>query len=258
MASGFVDIHSHILPGVDDGSGSLEESLEMLEVAIAAGTSDIVATPHASPQYAYDSGLVQSLRGQLQEAVGNRIRIHLGCDFHFTFDNVQQALASPAAFSINGAGYLMVEFSDLNIPPNTELAFSQLQAKGLVPVVTHPERNALLRATPQRLRQWVESGSLLQVTAQSLLGRFGPEAQSFSRRLVREGLAHFVASDAHDPFGRPPRLDEAFRFLTGLYGEIHAGMLLREFPAATLTGRRLDPGPVPTPPPAKKWFQFWL
>ncbi|MBI4892798.1 MAG: exopolysaccharide biosynthesis protein [Acidobacteria bacterium] len=257
MKAGFVDIHSHILPGIDDGSSSFEESLEMLKVAAASGTACIVGTPHANSQFTYDRAAAQVLIDQLRPLAPPDLEIELGCDFHLTYENVRQAIAAPGSFTIASGPYLLVEFSDFNIPPNTEAAFDQLQRAGLIPIVTHPERNPLLRDSTDRLRRWVDSGNYLQLTAQSILGRWGADARSSSLRWLNEGLVHFVASDAHDPEGRPPRLDAAFEFLSAQYGEELAGLLTIHHPAAVVAGYRLDAGPLPKPQIPKKWYQFW-
>src|SRR5215510_8528407 len=108
-----VDVHSHILPGLDDGSGSIEESVAMLRMAADAGTTDIVATPHASTEFVFDAGVVEQKIIEVQAAAGGDIRVHYGCDFHLTMENIEDAMAHPGKYSINHLGYLMVEFSDL-------------------------------------------------------------------------------------------------------------------------------------------------
>jgi protein-tyrosine phosphatase len=253
---GFIDIHSHIVPGVDDGAHSREESLEMLRVAIEAGTTDLVATPHANPRYSYDRDASQTALDDLQSAVGGAIQLHLGCDCHFSHDNLAAVMAAPARFTVNGGPWLLVEFSDYSIPPATEVVFASLRALGVYPIVTHPERNLQLLRNSGRLKDWVRAGAYLQVTAQSLTGGFGGDARGLSLDLIRHGLVHFVASDAHDPVGRPPRLDEAFRLLCSKFGEEYARLLVEEYPRAVIEGRAIEAGPAPLPP-ARRWYQFW-
>jgi protein-tyrosine phosphatase len=253
---GFVDIHSHILPALDDGSESLEQSVEMLRLAASTGTTDIVATPHANAQFAFDRERAQALLEELQAAAGPAPRLHLGCDCHLSHDNIQGVLGDPARYTINGAGYLLVEFSDFNIPPATEGVFASLRQAGVTPVVTHPERNPLLRQTPARLAAWVRSGVYLQVTAQSLTGGFGFDARDCALSLTEQGLVHIVASDAHDPVGRPPRLDLAHALLAKRFDAEFAELLCSTFPGAALAGVPLNPGPL-TPPRGRKWYQFW-
>ena len=193
-----IDIHSHILPGLDDGSKSLEESVAMLRQAAAAGTTDIVASPHANQDYAFDPLVVAQKIGELQAAAGETPRIHYGCDFHLTLENIEDALRSPGNYSINHRGYLLVEFSDFLIPKTTGQIFARMMQAGLRPIVTHPERNQLLQRRLPELEAWVAQGAHLQVTAQSLLGRFGKTAKKCAHELMGRGLVHFLASDAQE------------------------------------------------------------
>src|SRR5688500_1615002 len=134
---GFVDIHSHILYGLDDGAKTIAESLEMLRLAAAAGTTDIVATPHASGQYAFSPELIDARIGELSAAT--EVRIHRGCDFHLQADNIEDAIAHPHKYTINHSGYLLVEFSDIAIFASTDEILSELVGAGMAPIITHPE-----------------------------------------------------------------------------------------------------------------------
>jgi len=256
-----VDIHSHVLWGVDDGAKTLDDSLAMVAMAAAAGTTDLVASPHASPQYKYDPALVRERLDAIQAAShtqpGPKIRLHIGCDFHLSYDNIQDALANPRKYTINGGRYLLVEFSELLIFRNTGEIFSRMLEAGMAPIVTHPERNQLLCQRIDELAAWCEAGAFLQVTGQSFLGRFGRRAAEFAHTLVDRGLVHFVASDGHDLVHRPPRLDEAFAWLERRYGRGLAELLCVENPRAALTG---DPIALPVANPpllSRKWYQIW-
>lgn len=252
-----VDIHSHILWGMDDGSHSLEMSVAMLQMAAAGGTADIVATPHANTDYEFQPELIAERRAELQAQLGDRIRIHTGCDFHLKYDNIQDALADPRKYSVNGLGWVLVEFSDMMIFPNTEEIFVQMRNAGMGIIVTHPERNWLLRKDIERLRRWVDAGAYLQVTGGSLLGAFGTDARKFSEELMARGMVHFLASDAHDLDRRSPRLDYVRTHVAERYGEEYAEALLETHPRAVIEGRALHPGALEPPEPAKRWFQFW-
>lgn len=252
-----IDIHSHILPGVDDGAKCMEDSLEMLEMAAAAGTTDIVATPHANSKYEYDRDSIIALARELQSRSRAGVNIHTGCDFHLSYENLQALFDSPLRFCINSGPYMLVEFNDLAIPPSTEQIFDQLLARGIVPIVTHPERNAHLRRDLDRLARWVRGGAYLQVTGQSLLGQFGQEAASAASAMIEAGLVHFVASDAHDARARTTKLDGAFALVASRWSTDLATCLCRHFPVAVIAGAPLDRGPLPRPRPAKRWFEFW-
>jgi protein-tyrosine phosphatase len=247
-----IDIHSHVLPGLDDGAETMEQTIAMLEIARAAGTSAIVATPHANTQYRFDPARVDDLIAQAQARIGNGITLHRGCDFHLMFDNVNDALQHPARYTINGRAYLLVELSDLVIFPNTGDLFDRLEQHGMRIIVTHPERNPLLQQRIELIAEWVSKGRYMQLTAQSLAGRFGPRARSFARLLLDRGLVHFIASDAHDTQSRPPRLDEACAWVRDAYGESLAKRLFITHPAAALEGDELDLAGFPPPKQAKE------
>ena len=247
-----IDLHCHILPGLDDGPETLEQSVAMLRVAAAAGTSDLVASPHANFEFPFDPDTVCRKIQELAAAAATPVRLHRGCDFHLQYDNIQDALANPSKYTIDGGPYLLVEFSELLIVRSTDEVFERFRQAGIVPIITHPERNFLLHRRSARLRSWVEAGCLVQVTAQSLLGRFGPEARRAAHRLVEQGLVHVVASDAHDAEDRPPRLDLAHQRLSRKYGQGWADLLCRVNPAAVLAGQPLPEQPPP-PRPARWW-----
>lgn len=249
-----IDIHSHILWGIDDGARDRETSVAMLKLAAETGTTDIVATPHSDMQFKYDAELVTQLIAELQGEMAGAIKIHKGCDFHMSFENVQACLENPTKFTINGLGYLMVEFADTFIPPSTEEIFRQFSARGITPVITHPERNPVLQGSTERLQRWIESGCLVQVTAQSVTDRFGKAAQQAAWKWLKAGLVHVLASDAHDTEHRPPRLDLARDIMTSEMGADVARMLLEDNPGAVINGERVWMQ-VPVVK-KKKWFFF--
>ena len=251
-----VDIHSHILHGLDDGAKTFEDSLAMVRMAKAAGTTDLVATPHANLTYEFKPDVVEQRLSELREAAGDSApRLHGGCDFHLAFDNIQDALTNPRKYTIGHRNYLLVEFSDLAIFHTTTSVFENLIAAGMIPVITHPERNALLQMRIQSLREWVGMGCLIQVTAQSFLGRWGNAARQFSGELMKQGLVHVVASDGHDTVRRPPVLAEAYRHLADEYGAASADRLFSRNPLAIVEGKPLLPS---EPEPVnRRWYRFW-
>jgi protein-tyrosine phosphatase len=231
-------------------------SLEMLRIAAESGTVDIVATPHSDLQYAFQPDAMERKIAELSAAPGPKPRLHTGCDFHLHFDNIQDCIAHPDKYTINHKRYLMVEFPDSNIAKSSSQVFDRLQQADITPVITHPERNALLMHQPAQLLQWVSAGCLVQVTAQSFLGRFGKHAQSAAEDMMSRGLVHFIASDAHDPEFRPPILKAAFELIAAKYGEDTAVRLFITHPAATLTGEYLEIE-IPEPEQRRKWYQLW-
>jgi protein-tyrosine phosphatase len=250
-----IDIHSHILPGLDDGAGSPEESLAMLRMAAAGGTTDIVATPHANHEYRFDPARVEREIAGLQAAVGDTPQIHYGCDFQLTPENIEDAIRSPGKYSIDHRGYLLVEFSDFLIPKTTSEIFARLIGAGLRPIVTHPERNQLLQSRLEELAGWVSKGALIQVTAQSMLGLFGKPAKAAAHQLMIGGMVHFLASDAHDLEYRTTPLDAAWRYVEANFGADAAVRVLEENPRSVLAGVPLNPAPYALK--KRKWFGLW-
>ncbi len=249
-----IDIHSHILPGIDDGSRSTEESVSMLKIAAESGITDIVATPHSNLKFTFDPALVDLKIAELQVECPE-IRIHRGCDFHLIPERIAEALQDPGKYSINHNGYLLVEFPDFLIPDSTDEIFECMVGKGLVPVLTHPERNPVLQKQIERIGKWMEIGCLVQVTAQSVTGRFGRTARKCAHDLLHRKWVHFIASDAHDTRHRPPILSEAYEWVSKDYGETTALALFVTNPQAALCGEPVTPCQAAAK--AKRhWFQF--
>jgi protein-tyrosine phosphatase len=161
-----VDLHCHILPGLDDGAKTIEDSLAMAEDAIADGITHVVATPHANSHYVFEFSRVRAARKELSERLEGRLTLGTGCDFHLSPENLKAIRIESAPFCINQKDYLLVELNDFSIPPAMDQALHELQLAGLHPIITHPERNGLLRAQPERLRKWVELGCYAQVIAE--------------------------------------------------------------------------------------------
>lgn len=255
-----VDLHCHILPGLDDGPDNMDESLEMAETAIADGITHIVATPHSNDSYRFDFVQVRRLRAELQRRVGNRLKIAAGCDFHLSPENVALLRKQPRQYCINQRDYLLLEFNEVSIPPPVDTTLHEMQLSGLRLIVTHPERNAILRAHPERLREWVRRGCFAQVTGGAVTGVFGPTAQQLALQWIREGLIHFVASDAHNNDVRPLRLQPAYDLVAERLGEGKARFLFLENPGAAFEGRDLPHVPEIekelAPPPRKRFLFF--
>ena len=234
-----VDLHCHILNGMDDGAKSVEESLAMAEMAIADGITHIVATPHSSNEYRFDFAAVQQAAADLQRAIGDRVKLATGCDFHWSPENLVALKKKSAAFCIHQKNYLLVEFNDFSIPPAIDNTIYEIQLTGLRLIITHPERNAILRSQPDRLEKWIRTGCYGQVTGGSLIGTFGPLARRNSLAWIARGLVHFVASDAHNLTGRPHKLRAAYDVVQAEFGRQKAQALFVENPLAAFEGRPL-------------------
>lgn len=255
---------------MDDGPATFEDSLAMLRMAATHGTTALVATPHASPDYRFQPETIarrmEELRGALRKlarttepdaAESGALELYSGCDFHLSYDNIEDALVNPQKYTINQKNYLLVEFSDLLIFKNTSEIFARLAEAGMIPVITHPERNGLLRMRLEEIAGWVESGAYVQVTAQSLIGEFGQRARGFSQKLLDRGLVHFIASDGHDCVRRPPCMDRARAWLTDNYGAEVSETLCVTNPRAAVSGEPLKKVSVEVTPSSRKWYRFW-
>jgi protein-tyrosine phosphatase len=234
-----IDIHCHILPGLDDGAESLEVARAMGEMAIADGITHVVGTPHASETYRFVPDLVRQRREELQALFGSRLTLVTGCDFHLSFDNLQDIRRDATPYTVNQKNYLLVEFADYSIPPSMDQALHELQLAGLRPVITHPERNPLIRTQPERLFRWLRQGCYAQVTAGSLQGKWGRAALAAATKWLEGGAVHFLASDAHNTTTRPLKLKEAFDLVAKTNGADVARALLVDNPLAVLEGRAL-------------------
>jgi protein-tyrosine phosphatase len=236
---GFVDIHCHILPGLDDGPEELESSIEMAQVASACGTTDLVATPHSNYQWGYEVDRIEQLLGELRQVTGNVPHLTRGCDFHLSYENIQDALVHPRKYSINGGRYLLVEFPDFFNIDAMETALNQLIGVGLVPVLTHPERNPVFQQNREVIPRYIRLGCIVQITAGVFKLEWGNTALKAAEDLLSREWVHVIASDGHSPNRRSPRLDEAFEAVRERQGEPVARALLSDNPRAIVQDEEL-------------------
>jgi len=217
-----VDIHHHLLPGLDDGSKDLETSIAMAKMAAADGITHIVATPHANHRYNFDPALIDERLSALRQALaadGVSITIGRGCDFHLSYENLQHAYREPKHFAINGLGYMLVELPDYSIPKQLDDAFYELRIAGVEPILTHPERNPALQKDSSRMEEWLRQGMLVQLTTSSVLGQMGSVAERMSHRMLENRWVHFLATDAHNLKSRPPQMQAAHDLVAKKYGK---------------------------------------
>jgi protein-tyrosine phosphatase len=251
-----VDLHCHILFGLDDGPKLLDDALAMAEDAIADGITHVVATPHCSSQFLFDFAAVQAKRDALAEKLHGRLKLATGCDFHLNHENLLAIRKHPEPFCINQKDYLLVEFNEFSIPPAMDQTLHELQLAGLRPIITHPERNPILRSQPERLLHWVRLGCFAQITAGSLSGVFGPGAKEDAWNWLTRGLIHFVSSDAHNTARRPLKLRFAYDSIAQQLGEETARALLIENPLAAFHGDPLPYVPEMAEPEPRKRKRF--
>ncbi|WP_339213266.1 CpsB/CapC family capsule biosynthesis tyrosine phosphatase [Ornithinibacillus sp. FSL M8-0202] len=216
-----IDIHSHILPGIDDGAQTITDSLAMAQEAVKQGIHTIIATPHhQNGQFTNVrediEKYVEILNGTLQEEnipltvlTGQETRIH---------GDMLQELETGIIATLNHTQYVFVEFPSGDVPRYAEKMLFDIQVAGYKPIIVHPERNRHIAEHPSTLYNFVEKGALTQVTAASLAGKFGKAVQKLSHQLIDHNLAHFIASDAHNTTSRGFIMKEAYRILKNEHG----------------------------------------
>lgn len=240
-----IDIHSHILPGVDDGAESWHIAVEMCRLAVTDGVTHMVATPHANDRYSYDRAHLTGVLGQLQEQIGARLQLSLGCDFHLSYENMERVLVEPHTYTIGETNYLLVELSNFSVPLQIKDCFTRLGDRGLTPIITHPERNPILQQTPQRVLEWVDQGCLMQITASALTGYWGERPEAICHWLLKRSAVHIIASDAHNTKHRAPVLSEARDIAARLQGDEYAHALVEGNPGAVVSGKPIPYCPRP-------------
>jgi protein-tyrosine phosphatase len=204
-----IDLHCHILPGIDDGAANLDISLGMAQASVAGGVSVVVCTPHILPGLYHNAGpQIASAVERLQDALeqeGIPLRLVAGADAHMAPDLIA-GLRSGRIPSIAESRYVLVEPPHHTAPPQLESFFFSLLVEGFVPILTHPERLNWLQHRYEAIRQLVRAGVWMQITSGSLTGAFGRNAQYWAYRMLDEGHVHILATDAHDTHRRPPDL----------------------------------------------------
>ncbi|MYL40676.1 tyrosine-protein phosphatase [Virgibacillus salexigens] len=224
-----IDIHSHILPGIDDGANNEEDSLALGRAAIDQGIQVIVATPH------HQNGAFNNYRWEIERSVEilNKLFLREGLDLTVLpgqevriHGEMVEGVRKKELLPINYSKYLFVEFPSADVPRYTTQLLFDLQVEGYTPVIVHPERNRELLEHPNKLYEFISKGALAQLTAGSLIGKFGKDIQKFSQQLIGSNLIHFIASDAHNIKSRKYYMREAFNEIKKQYGTEYYYMFL--------------------------------
>ena len=242
----WTDIHSHILPGFDDGASDEEEFLEMARVAVEGGTRLMAATPHYDcEQPSFEPAAVAAAvegHNRLLEEEGIPLLLVAGLEVRINAGLLYLAKsAGLRELSIGGAGnYMLVDLPLSDMPLATPDILFQVQLRGITPILAHPERNRYLVEHPRALGDLVERGIEVQVDSGSLQGLFGRQAERAARLLIEKGTARLVASDAHSPGGRNPDMSGAAWIVGSLIGNTAPGVLMEGNPGSVLDGWELS------------------
>ena len=233
------DLHTHILPGLDDGARDLYDTLAMADLAVRSGTTDLIATPHCNLPYLYENyynGAYQDAFEAAARAIeeeGIPLRLWPGMEVYCTADLprlIEEGLVVP----LNGSRYLLMEFDFGEDPAFAARMLGEVQALGLTPVVAHPERYEFVQHSPAVAARWQATGCLLQVNKGSFFGSFGKPAAKTAHWCLRTGCFHLVGSDAHSPYRRTTRMDDVYEFLADRTSAAVADFLLQDNPARIL------------------------
>ena len=235
-----IDLHSHILPVLDDGSQSLRESLAMARMAVESGATVMAATPHCAQARAREVYAAWKMLRQALKENGIPLRLFPGMEI-FGTRNTLELLREGELFTLNGSRYPLIEFSFQSSGEEETWILRGLCRAGLRPIVAHPERYAYVQSDPEILNRWCRMGCLLQVNRGSLLGRFGSQAQALAMELVERNFAAIVASDAHSPNMRTPWMEDVQKLLSQEFSARCARALLLENPRKILKDEPITP-----------------
>jgi protein-tyrosine phosphatase len=251
-----IDLHCHVLPGIDDGPDTIEGSLALARVAVAAGIRTLVATPHVSWRYPNDPDTIARLVAEVNARLsqeGVELEIRQGGEIAMThLPEIEPDLLK--RFGLGGGSWLLVEPPFTAVATGLDAIVQDLLRRGHRVLLAHPERCQGLRRDPRMLEGLAANGVLMSITADSLTGRFGGEVRRFSLQLARDGMVHNVASDAHDDVQRPPGIAPALE-QAGL-GPL-ADWLTCEVPQAILADERIPPRPAGAISAAARRRRFW-
>ncbi|MCR5403281.1 MAG: protein-tyrosine-phosphatase [Butyrivibrio sp.] len=232
-----IDIHCHIMPGVDDGSPDMKTSLEMLRIADKNDITHLILTPHHKPMHHNVSPEHNVLyRKELQQnarAEGIRAKLFSGNEIYYSDETVDELMRGEVC-SLAGSDYVLIEFHPTNPYKAIQNAMYRVLTAGFIPIVAHVERYSDIVTKPVHVEDLIEMGCLIQVNASSIMGKYGFGISSFTRKLLKKELVHFIASDAHDTGNRAPQLLECRKYVEKKYGDEYAKELFFTNPANVL------------------------
>jgi len=249
-----IDIHSHVLPTIDDGPSSWQETMDMIRQAREDGVAEVAITHHVLSNLAYqrENEIIEKFN-ELKERIASEklnIKLHLGSEIYAQPD---MELFHTISTYNNNKKYFLVEFPMQGVPRFVSDRFFKLVLDGMIPIIAHPERNLGIIRHPEQAFEFVQQGALLQMNAGSILGRHGPPVRDTARILLNSNLIHFCGSDGHNTTSRPLKLRGAYNAVAEEWGEERARRLFVENPRKALVGEEIKaPEPMPIQPLKKK------
>lgn len=240
-----VDIHCHILHGLDDGSDNIEESVKMAKLASESGTKAIIATPHSNIPDSFENYFSKAYAEKFFElnkrlaAENIPVKIYPGHEI-FAAGNFIELIKRKRLVTLNNSVYPLIEFDFYEHPKTVFPKLEQLLAEGYVPVVAHPERYEFIQYDEEAAEHIKEIGCLIQLNKGSITGKFGRSAQHTAHRILDARLADFVASDAHSPYMRTPRLEKTHEIIGEIYSYDYAQLLLSENPTKLIKNQKIQ------------------
>ncbi len=256
-----IDLHSHILPGIDDGSSSLDISLQMAQRWVEQGVTTVACTPHILPGlYDNNGAAIRSAIGELRLALALKsipLQLVEGADNHISPDFLG-GLRTGRLLTLAGSRYVLVEPPHHIMPPRLEGFFFNLSAAGYVPILTHPERLTWAAENYEALEKIAASGVWMQLTSGSFTGLFGKSARYLAEKMLDDGLVHILASDAHDMQKRPPNLLEGFELVAQRVGARIARDLVVTRPWGVVENAAPESMPVASKPTGREKKQGWF
>lgn len=235
---GYVDMHCHILPGIDDGAGSRQEMMRMMQIAYKEGIRAVIATPHYHPRRGQaDAGIVKEALKRAQSEVQKvmpDMKLYGGNEIYYRHD-AKEMLRAGELLTLAGSDYVLVEFSMSSVTSDQILeAVKDLQMGGYLPVIAHLERYDNILGDVDFALELVEAGAYIQVNADSVIGELGGNRKRYIKKLIKNECVHFIGTDAHDASRRAPLMKKCAQYIEKKFGEETAEMLLNEHPALVL------------------------
>lgn len=252
-----IDLHCHILPGLDDGAQNLEEAVAMARAAEEDGIEKIVATPHLFRDgfYFEDLSIIEQKRKELVQALKNnniKVEILAGAEVHISHNLIDEIRKNRRFLVLDKSSYMFVEFPPGHVYSGVKELFFELMSEGITPIITHPERNSFFVHNPTLLYELIQMGGLAQANSGSFSGMFGREVEEAVFRFLKLNLIHFIGSDGHNRHSKTPKLSEAVKRIEAIVGEGRAKALVKDNPQAVLDNLELPCLPDPINPAEKE------